>query len=389
MEDWNAKVGKSKVRDGFMCEYGLGKINKNGEILVDFSYNNNMKISSGTFFKKKNERKWTWISPNRETKNEIDHCLINDLSIVKDVSIINRFKFASDHKLGRVTLVVKRRSKYRSYMRNKKSRRVIFPVHQLNGAKTFLSEVLNAKIGLDTGKTSTLSVHEIYELISDACLQTSQNFGAKNKRAKTDDKLTIKIKNLIEEREQLKGERNSNPKQKIELAEICKLVRREIRRHCKSWEESRPREIIEETWSTKKKMRKEQSKGNKLIMELFDSEGKLIKGRDKIINEATKYYVKLYNETEQTDMGIVNWNKCSKEPFEKFIKSEIRHVLEDLKIGKASEEDFIENEFLKMFAEELIPFLQILFNSLPKKGDRRKLDNYRPLSLSADTRKLL
>lgn len=73
--DWNAKAGKNKFRDAIVGEHGLGKKNKNGEVFVEFVHENNVKIA-GTLHEKKKGKKWTWISPNREVKNETDHFLI-------------------------------------------------------------------------------------------------------------------------------------------------------------------------------------------------------------------------------------------------------------------------------------------------------------------------
>ena len=37
-------------------QHGLGKMNKNGELLVEFAYKNNLKVA-GTFYEKRNEKK--------------------------------------------------------------------------------------------------------------------------------------------------------------------------------------------------------------------------------------------------------------------------------------------------------------------------------------------
>ncbi len=45
-----------------------------GELLKEFAIKNNFKIAN-TFFEKKEQRKFTWVSADRKTKNEIDHTL--------------------------------------------------------------------------------------------------------------------------------------------------------------------------------------------------------------------------------------------------------------------------------------------------------------------------
>jgi len=43
------------------------------------------------------EKKWIWYSPNKIIKNKIDQLLINDLSIVKNCSVLSIFDFDLDY----------------------------------------------------------------------------------------------------------------------------------------------------------------------------------------------------------------------------------------------------------------------------------------------------
>ena len=53
------------------------------------------------FFKKQLNRRWTWISPNGATKNEIDYIMMDRPDIFLDVSVINSFNTGSDHRMVR------------------------------------------------------------------------------------------------------------------------------------------------------------------------------------------------------------------------------------------------------------------------------------------------
>jgi hypothetical protein len=149
---------------------------------------------------------------------------------------------------------------------------------------------------------------------------------------------------------------------------------------------------------------------------LVNAQGKIITGREKIIKEATKYYENFYSDNdknrnrvnENLNVTIENYTREREptEPFPKILKAEIKHVVKKLKIGKASGVDFLENEFIRLFLDELLPYLEVLFNkiledmSMPeqwyesqiillhKKGEKSKLNSYRPLSLSPDMRKI-
>ncbi|KAK2715100.1 hypothetical protein QYM36_009927 [Artemia franciscana] len=55
--------------------HGLGQINENGALLVDFALSNDL-VVGGTLFEHKNVHKYTWTSPDDLTRNQIDHFLI-------------------------------------------------------------------------------------------------------------------------------------------------------------------------------------------------------------------------------------------------------------------------------------------------------------------------
>jgi len=101
MGDLNAKVGtKAHDQEHPMGKFGIGQRNERGDRLIEFAESRHLKIMN-TFFKKKPTRKWTWKSPNGETKNEIDFILSNSQENVKDVTVLSRFNTGSDHRLVR------------------------------------------------------------------------------------------------------------------------------------------------------------------------------------------------------------------------------------------------------------------------------------------------
>ena len=65
----------------------------------------NFKIMN-TQFQKKAGRRWTWRSPDGNTKNEIGYIMTDKPSMVTDVTVINRVNIGSDHRMvmGSITL---------------------------------------------------------------------------------------------------------------------------------------------------------------------------------------------------------------------------------------------------------------------------------------------
>lgn len=42
--------------------------------------------------------RWTWKSPDGNTRNEIDHLLTNNIRIIKNNTVLTDFSFSSDHR---------------------------------------------------------------------------------------------------------------------------------------------------------------------------------------------------------------------------------------------------------------------------------------------------
>ena len=66
--------------------------------LVELVTSNNVKIMN-TQFQKKTGRRWTWRSPDGNTKSEIDYIMNDKPSMVTDVTVINRVNIGSDHRM--------------------------------------------------------------------------------------------------------------------------------------------------------------------------------------------------------------------------------------------------------------------------------------------------
>ena len=100
MGDFNAKVGPGEIRETCTRLYGIGTRYRRGDILVEFAEQHKLKIMN-TFFKKRLNRRWTWISPNGAMKKEIDYIMTDRPDIFLDLSVINSINTGSDHRMIR------------------------------------------------------------------------------------------------------------------------------------------------------------------------------------------------------------------------------------------------------------------------------------------------
>eukprot|EP00795_Rhopilema_esculentum_P010855 gene10855-biopygen13293 len=99
MGDFNAKVGQHHQSDGATVgNFVLGERNERGTRLMQFAKSKGLKIGN-TFYRKGKIRKWTWISPNGETRNEIDYILANK-NMIQNVNVIKRVNIGSGSQNG-------------------------------------------------------------------------------------------------------------------------------------------------------------------------------------------------------------------------------------------------------------------------------------------------
>ena len=87
--------------------FGLGERNERGTRPVQFAKTEKLKIAD-TFYKKKKNRKWTWKSSDRTTKNEI-YQVLTSKNIIRNVDIIQRFNIGSDHRMVRAAIKINTR----------------------------------------------------------------------------------------------------------------------------------------------------------------------------------------------------------------------------------------------------------------------------------------
>ena len=66
-------------------------------------------------------RRWTWRSPDGNTKNEIDYTMTDKPSMVTDVTVINRVNIGSDHRMAMGSITLNTRAERRKLL-NKNTR---------------------------------------------------------------------------------------------------------------------------------------------------------------------------------------------------------------------------------------------------------------------------
>lgn len=400
--DFNAKIGENKnANEEYIGKFGLGIRNARGDMLINFQEQHKL-YNMNSFFKKKLKRRWTWTSPNGQSKNEIDYILSSNKHIVQDVSVLNVLT-GSDHRMVRAKVVIcEKLERCRKIMKRQIKLNIDPQKLQENTQKyqTSLEEELNK-----ASITNEDNIDKTYKNITKAMKEASTKNGKREKRShkklsKQTIELLAKRRTLINE-----GKRGT-----IEYVEINKLVRRRAKEDIRMHTQQIIENVIEENkgpkiWKNKLRM------GHKEIIALKNEEGRVITDRDELLKTAEKYYEKLYETkvenqtivTNETNKKLVNVNS---EELPNINEDEIKKAINKMKNGKSPGSDEIIAEMIKQGGDVLVKEFKKLFNmcleknEIPKewddaiiiliykKGDKMDLNNYRPISLLSQIYKL-
>jgi len=143
---------------------------------------------------------------------------------------------------------------------------------------------------------------------------------------------------------------------------LFKLSKQEIKRDIKNYNDYKILAVLQQTGSIKK-LKKEMYTNHNLTT-LQNRKGEEIRIRKDIVEVATNFYKELYKSNENSI------NKCiielvnNDDDTSNIMLSEVRDIIQKLKINKSPGPDKIENELLKTFSEILVEPLTIIFNKI-------------------------
>ncbi|XP_063536006.1 uncharacterized protein LOC134745845 [Cydia strobilella] len=241
------KKPTNNIRDKRKRE-DTGERNDNGKRLINLAFTYNLKIMN-SFYKKKHSKKWTWVSPNGQTKNEIDYILTNKPSIFKDLDTVNQLNFNTNHRM---------------MIKNKNEDTI------QNKYNTLERELKAISCKINNSK--------IYK-----------------------DKIGDEARALMETRKRLIVNRTVNRK---EIAELNKEINNKIRKHTARSRLQTIQHHIERTGGTKKALKELRDK-TEWIPNLHNKvTATKVSTRPLIIDTATEFYRELYSDTENTNSPL-------------------------------------------------------------------------------------
>ncbi|XP_072028100.1 uncharacterized protein [Amphiura filiformis] len=239
------------------------------------------------------------------------------------------------------------------------------------------------------------------ELWNDQIVETTQKLAMDiaGKKPKTrETKISDSTRTLMEKRRSMKAEGTNI--QRVEYTDTCKTIRKKLREDIRSYNTKMIKSTIEENKSLKKTYKK-LAQGKQKITSLLDSNGQEITDQDEILKRIEEFYEQLYASDTETDEpgepqeeipNVTNW--------------EVQHAVNQMKRGKSPGPDNVLIDTIKEGGDIITKELAKLYTTcmqkgrvphqwkeatmiiLHKKGDKRDLKNYRPISLLSNLYKL-
>ena len=409
MGDFNAKVGSDNSNyEDIMGKHGLGEANDNGERFLAFCSFNSLVIG-GTVFPHKRIHKATWVSPDGNTENQIDHLCISRRfrRSLQDTRVLRGADAASDHHLvlGKFRLRLKKYTQMNAGSRQKYHVNLFKDPAKKN---EFKIELKNRFQALEELEEADVDHHwdMIKETINSICKEVIGPKMTNNKEWISKNSL-----NKIKARRELKAKVNNCRTRAGKLAaqEEYSKANKEVKNSIKKDKNTYMEELAEKAekaaadghlrlvYQTTKTL---SGKFSKPTLPVKDAVGNSIFDPAGQLNRWQEHFQTLLNRPPPDNRPeILPARRDLPMNTEPPTRKEIAAAIKALKENKAAGPDQIPPEAMKADTETSVDMLHALFNKiwktevipkewkeghlikLPKKGDLSNCNNYRGISL--------
>ena len=423
MGDFNAKIGSNNAGyEPYMGKHGLGNMNDNGELLVNFCADNKLVIG-GSIFPHKTVHKVTWKSPDGFTENQIDHiCISKEFRrSVIDVRVKRGADVGTDHHL----LIMKLRLKLKSIQNNKDSDRIKFNIVKLQDPKVKQSFSIALRNRFDTltnehedTEVNLTNLDNLWKKSKEAWMNTAKEVLGRQTRSHK-AWINTETLQLIEDRKKAKHKlncartRNENKKAQLEYNQKHKEVKKSARRDKRQYYEDLAAQAEEASCKGNMKRlyditKQLAGKWKHSSQHVKDKHGKTLTTETEQVERWAEHFKELLNRPSPTEKADIS------QPTEVLdinidipTKEEIRTAITKLNKGKAAGPDGINAEILKADLDASTNAMYDLISKiweieqipkdwkeghiikLPKKGDLRECKNYRGITLLSVPGKVL
>lgn len=420
MGDINAKIGKeNKGIESVMGKEASGEMNENGKLFTNFCAFNGFVIG-GSMFPHKEIHKMTWISPDKATRNQIDHIAITRKwrHSLLDVRAMRGADVASDHILLRAKFKIKLMTSDTFRKCTEKSYNIRWLKEDEEIHRKY-KRALKNEVDKHMEQKNNTNIEDSWNTYKEIYKSTAKE--TLGYRRRTDKQwLTKETWDTIQERRIIK--RNilaTNDQQKKALLEVQyteknKEVKKGARRDKRNYTES----ILNkgEKAANQNDLRTlyectRQLTGQRTRLgthQLKSKDGKKLKTEREMQERWIEYFSEMFkNKQTEGEINEIEGIRLEEIDETKFREEEVKCAIQNLKDGKSPGPDGIVGELLKMGEETSIQITTELINkiwerekvpeewtqgiivTLPKKGDKSRCENWRAITLLCTTSKIL
>ena len=414
--DFNARTGCVNTnRESVIGKHGLKShpLNDNGERMCDFCESNRLVVGS-TLFQHKEIHKITWISPDGNTKAQLDHIIINRKwrSSLQDVRACRGAECGSDHNL--VVSVVK--------LKLRKTRKGQPRGNRIDSYK-LIDNATKERFGIELrNRFQVLIADPDNEITLDTFNKTLFETGEKVlgfKRRKKEEWIRTETWDKINERKTMKHKLNATKSERIrnrlkarhsELnKEVKKLCRRDKQIFVENLANEAEQAAIKNDLKTLFTITKTLTGKYQSNMQVRDKKGEIISKESEQVLRWKEHFEETLNRPDPVvDIPDI---QAAREVLEISTEpptlTEVKVALQNMKNGKAAGIDGITADMLKaedvMTPKLLRDILEKIWQSeevpkswttgmivkLPKKGNLTNCNNWRGITLLSVTSKIL
>ncbi|XP_063593072.1 uncharacterized protein LOC134770132 [Penaeus indicus] len=355
--DFNAKVGRQRTNTDCAGMFGLGEQNERGENLIDFCRTNNLVITN-TMFKHHPRHLYTWTSPDKQTRNQIDYILINKKwkGSVRNAKTRPGADCNSDHQLLVVDLLLRLKKI------NKPPIPLRFDYSTMNEKyRVEISNRFAALLECEEEQTPNELWGNGKEIILSATETNIERRKKKNNPWISNNTLTE-----IDKRREMKAKGIKNEQTQIEYnkqnATVQRMMRqdndRKINELCQTIESNSVTNSIKDLFQGVKKLT---NKFRPTIDTIKDENNKVLFEGEEVKSRWKQYCYELYKKNDNTSVRTAllhDTDELSEEPPPLY--SEVEKAIKELKIGKSPGFDNIASELIKIGNHNVTKFFQKL-----------------------------
>ena len=407
MGDANAKVGSDNRWAEVMGRHGLGDMNDNGERFANLCSLNNLAIG-GTLFPHRRIHKATWISPDGNTENQIDHFCISRgfRRSLDNVRVLRGADIGSDHHL--LLAVLKLRLK--NFRKDNTSDRPKFQVSALQGKKMKEEFQIQLKNRFQPLELLENDVEEHWNQVKEIFTSTCEDVMGR-KTTKHKDWISQNSLDKINVRRQKKADvsssrtRNEKETARLEYAGAARDVKRSIKRDKETFinELAEKAERAAQSGHTRilyQTAKVIAGKNNPSCVPVKDLQGKTIFDTEAQNQRWVDHFQTLLNRPPPDNPpDILPARRDLPIDCDPPTREEIARAVKQLHPNKAAGPDAIPPEALRADVKTTVDMLHGLFEKiwneeqfpkdwkeghlvkLPKKGDLSNCNNYRGITL--------